>query len=350
MCRSRSRDRFVCCDVNAVTKNSPVMWNVTTKKYPKQNKVFFASAFFSSRLPSTEVKMNNYCRLCADLKTYDELNIQISDATLKIHEKLTACCQWDKYQPNASYPSAICYLCYEKLEKSWLFSESIAFAQRKLQEVLHEIELAPVKFDSDVNYDDGGFNAGEFDAYAPGKMEIFVEPILPSPKTKKEKTVTTKISVETMAPSNAPVYEQEPIASSSSSSCDPVDGTQFHEYVKIITGDESEVGGQILQLQSLYVGFHLIEFLFQANKRTHSNAGSSHVCSNCAKEFATASNLRRHLRNVHGEYVKPKENGPEYKYECYNCHRKFRLKWTLQKHLSVHSDDRPYECWLCHKA
>lgn len=40
---------------------------------------------------------------------------------------------------------------------------------------------------------------------------------------------------------------------------------------------------------------------------------------------------------------------PDFKYECYQCHRKFRLKWTLQKHLSVHSDDRPYECWLCHK-
>lgn len=149
--------------------------------------------------------MNSYCRLCADIKTDDELNIKLSDSTLQIQEKLLACCQWRKYQHDANLPNAICYSCYEKLEKSWLFLESVAFAQTRLLEIFHEFELAPVKCESIV--DDDGFNAysPESEPEPEPSEEIFVEPIASTKKIareKKEKKPSTKVVVDSIKPSN----------------------------------------------------------------------------------------------------------------------------------------------------
>lgn len=171
--------------------------------------------------------MNNYCRLCADIKTDDELNIEISDTKLKIHEKLVACCQWDTYQSNVNFPYRICYFCYERLEKSWLFSESIAYAQKKLQEVLHEIELAPVKCDLDVDDDDVGFHA-----YESEPEEIFVEPIIPSQMQiceKKEKQPSTKTHAETIAHSNEKMHEDKLFMDAPSSSFEPLIEIKFYK-------------------------------------------------------------------------------------------------------------------------
>lgn len=156
---------------------------------------------------------NHYCRLCADSKPEDELNIKISDSMLQIHEKLIACCQWNKYQYDAKLPSAICYLCYEKLEKSWLFLESVAFAQTKLQEIFHEFELTPVKCESDV--DDDGFHAYESEPEPepePQSEEIFVEAIAPTKivaRVKKEKKPSMKIVIGSTNTSNETVPRDE---------------------------------------------------------------------------------------------------------------------------------------------
>lgn len=198
--------------------------------------------------------MNNYCRLCADLKTDDELNIKISDSTLKIHEKLIACCQWNNYQSNASFPSAICYLCYEKLEKSWLFSESIAFAQDKLQEVLREIELAPIKYESDLD-NDARFNDDAFNAYDSEPETIFVEPIAPSNKpcrVKKEKKPATKIIAEPFAPSNVAIDEEKPFTVEPSPSFKPLDKTE-------------ELEASVLFLR-VSLSFYLIEFFLLSDE------------------------------------------------------------------------------------
>lgn len=37
-------------------------------------------------------------------------------------------------------------------------------------------------------------------------------------------------------------------------------------------------------------------------------------------------------------------------HKCPVCNRCFSSGWNLREHIERHSDDRPYECWLCHKA
>lgn len=108
------------------------------------------------------------------MKTDDELNTTISDSKLNIKEKLVVCCQWNNYINNNHLPDAVCYACTEKLEKSWLFSECVAFAQIKLQEIFNETELIAVK--CELNADDDELPLCDT------QEDIFVEPItLPAP-------------------------------------------------------------------------------------------------------------------------------------------------------------------------
>lgn len=37
-------------------------------------------------------------------------------------------------------------------------------------------------------------------------------------------------------------------------------------------------------------------------------------------------------------------------HQCTICNRCFSSGWNLREHIERHSDDRPYECWLCQKA
>lgn len=117
--------------------------------------------------------MTTYCRLCAELKALDELTTTIYDKTLQIEEKLLACCRWNQYQNsiNSNFPNAICLLCCEKLEKCWLFNETVANAQAKLQEIFGDNnELIPIKDEENID---------EYDEFCPVdvSVDIFVEPL-----------------------------------------------------------------------------------------------------------------------------------------------------------------------------
>lgn len=110
----------------------------------------------------------SYCRLCAEPKSDDDLCASINDLKLNILEKLIVCCQWDTYPLNPELPEHICYLCSEKLEKSWLFSVCVSEAQRKLLQLLSDGELT---FGLDGAGDDRG------DTFDGNLGDIFVEAI-----------------------------------------------------------------------------------------------------------------------------------------------------------------------------
>lgn len=124
--------------------------------------------------------MTTYCRLCAESKTDDELSTTINDSKLNIKEKLVVCCQWNNFINHNHLPDGVCYSCCEKLEKSWLFNECVAFAQVKLQEIFNESDLISVK--CELNAEDDEFNVCDT------SENIFVEPItLPEPIIDDEK-------------------------------------------------------------------------------------------------------------------------------------------------------------------
>jgi len=63
------------------------------------------------------------------------------------------------------------------------------------------------------------------------------------------------------------------------------------------------------------------------------------VCTQCDKCFSEPSNLKSHMRWVHG--VQP--------YTCAVCERKFDDRNRLKMHKLTHSGDKPYSCMMCVK-
>ena len=63
-------------------------------------------------------------------------------------------------------------------------------------------------------------------------------------------------------------------------------------------------------------------------------------CTLCHKDFANASNFKRHMQNHTGEKI----------YECEDCNKVFGQKVELKKHMSSHTDEKPFQCDTCHKS
>lgn len=82
--------------------------------------------------------MNNYCRLCAELKDSSEIITSIDDSDKLIEQKLLACCQWNVENTESNLPRKVCVFCLNKLNECWLFSQSVQIAQQKLQERFDE--------------------------------------------------------------------------------------------------------------------------------------------------------------------------------------------------------------------
>lgn len=261
--------------------------------------------------------MTTYCRLCAELKSIEDLHTTINDKKLKIEEKLIVCCQWNNYQNiNYNFPDAICYSCCEKLEKCWLFNETVASAQTKLEEIFRDTELVDIKYET--NTEDDEFNPGD------PTVDIFVEPLK--------------------------------VAAIINTTNDSLDETKSHHL------NECSVCRK-----SFTTAYNLTNHL-----RCHTGE-RPYPCSKCGKHFKSSSNLNQHLRQVHGKEKLNNDdeicginteripeskiaaesstlNPEEFQYACQDCGRRFRLKCTLTAHKTIHSNERPFECWICHRS
>lgn len=265
-----------------------------------------------------------YCRLCAETKTEDEINTTISDPKNNIKEKLIVCCQWNNYLPNVRLPEEVCHFCTEKLEKSWLFSECVALAQIKLQEIFSGDELVAVKAEP---------NAEDEFSLCDTQEDIFVEPIT-LPETTND--------------------DDKRLIGSTMDTVDEIKCRQLHEC-------------DICQ-KNFTTAYNLT-----VHKRIHTNE-RPYCCLKCGKYFKSSSNLNQHLRQVHGKERSSDDNDPkenvadyisnvksedeqhgsfdlqEFQYACNECGRRFRLKCTLTAHRTIHSSERPFECWMCHRS
>lgn len=82
--------------------------------------------------------MTEYCRLCGELKDPCEIVTSITEIEQSIEQKLRACCKWTTENIEQRLPHSVCGICLDKLDKCWLFSQSVDLAQRKLLEIFGE--------------------------------------------------------------------------------------------------------------------------------------------------------------------------------------------------------------------
>lgn len=76
--------------------------------------------------------MTDICRLCASLKTLDQL-VTIEDPALALKKKLTRCCQLEFDDNEDFLPQNVCLVCVQNLENSWNFAENVSQAQQTLR-------------------------------------------------------------------------------------------------------------------------------------------------------------------------------------------------------------------------
>lgn len=84
--------------------------------------------------------MEGYCRLCAEEKPSHILVYSITDEMFNIEQKLFDCCRWNLFTLNGELPEKICCTCFEKLENSWSFVESVGQAQDRLLALITDVK------------------------------------------------------------------------------------------------------------------------------------------------------------------------------------------------------------------
>ncbi|GJQ81014.1 hypothetical protein Trydic_g23442 [Trypoxylus dichotomus] len=79
---------------------------------------------------------------------------------------------------------------------------------------------------------------------------------------------------------------------------------------------------------------------FKRHKTIHVSPDSrDFVCKTCGKSFRLQSILKKHMTTHSND--KP--------YVCTYCERSFRCKYVLKKHLLIHTDEKPFSCEVCKK-
>lgn len=251
--------------------------------------------------------MENWCRLCANEKYVSELIYKIDDELLSIKQKLIDCCRWDKIsdEEQIGIPKLICRDCFEKLEQSWSFAESVMLAQQKIN--MHVIDEKPIvlfqieKFDTPFNEKNRAEDLVkvELHEYAESISPLanldfdFDDSMCPTP--------VEDYKLDDEKDSNLPSTEETDTAPK-------IDG----DLLLLLSDSDKNANGTVDKQRITELKLDDWSIL-----KTH--------CWICKKEFTKPKTFKSHFRTKH-----PEEN---LRFDCTLCHVSANRRHTLQNHI-----------------
>ena len=98
------------------------------------------------------------------------------------------------------------------------------------------------------------------------------------------------------------------------------------------------------------------KYILRKHKLIHTRPQKQNKCPFCYVTFSLVSNLRSHLKSHKGENISQTEMASSgdavsvdqtsayLPHSCSLCSAVLANKWSLKKHMMIHTDDRPYKC------
>lgn len=245
--------------------------------------------------------MENVCRLCGHVKKPRYLITDIDDPTMNIQQKLIDCCRWNLIGVDecGNMPKKICSGCIKKLEKCWIFLESVAQVQEQLHSHVVQIKTELIIFDGIENNDDD-----------------------------KEEIIITSDSNNRNSDNNKKQFSTQ----HNSTNNEPIDKNN---------SDESKISNNFL------CDICGKNFSSKPNLTTHRNMHRPKEkrkyfeCYICETTFSYKKSLIHHM---------PTHTGKKIRHECGVCKLNFSRRDALQRHTLIHLGQSPYECSVCGKG
>lgn len=250
--------------------------------------------------------MENVCRLCGHAKLRRHLISNITDRALNIQQKLIDCCRWNSIGIDecGTMPKMICNGCIKKLEKSWLFLESVAQVQEQLHLHVVDIKTELIVFDGIENNDDDDDDndSGE---------------------------IVTSLNSSNQYSGNGQEFPTQ---------------KANYGYFKNKNNNEQQ---QTKIPNKFICDICGKNFSSKPNLTTHSHMHKPKEkrkyfeCYICKITFSYKKSLIHHM---------PIHTGKKILHECGVCKQNFSRRDALRRHTLIHLGQSPYECGVCGKG
>lgn len=288
--------------------------------------------------------MIEYCRLCAELKDSFEIVASINDVEKLMERKLRVCCQWTNQNVEQRLPHTVCTSCLDRLDKCWLFAQSVQLAQQKLSEIFGK-HFMRMNFAPFLERKKKSIHYFPLHVENQTKMKMETTPLAIEhvftvcESTERENNFPSISNVQNAEQNLDPetfTHQQQECAEFIETESMPID-------CKSSAGDFSGSDS----IDDIYAG----DNDFDVDESSHQTENLPHSVKDEHKPSQIIIKAKNKAKVKKIDTKQPTKSKPSKKqYPCTMCDRVFNFPANLKKHEHSHNATRPYNCPLCSKS